>query len=412
MQRELSRRTVVGSVLSTAGFTSFGGLSACGGSQQQFSNQPVITPATPPPPQVEEKSLLKDIGPLLAPDSNGVMLPQGFTSRIVARSGEQAISSSSYLWHDAPDGGAVFEIDTGGWIYTSNSELPNGNGGVGALVFDESGEIIDSYSILTGTDRNCAGGATPWGSWLSCEEASRGLVWECDPYGKKMPIELPQLGAFRHEAVAINPDTNILYMTEDHPLGLLYRFIPDGLTSEGIPNLNLGKLQAAIVEVSDNSVSWMDVPDPLATSQSTRNQVPMAATFNGGEGIVFFDNIVSFTTKGDNRIWAYQTDSEVISVIYDRDTAENPILSGVDNIALSQDGELIVSEDGGDLQIVAVVEMGRLIPIMQLVGHDISEITGPVFSPDGKRLYFSSQRGTLGRSSTGITFEITGPFHA
>lgn len=87
-------------------------------------------------------------------------------------------------------------------------------------------------------------------------------------------------------------------------------------------------------------------------------------------------------------------------------------MSSVDNIALSKDGELVVSEDGGDLQIVAIVEDTRLKPIVQLVGHDGSEVTGPAFSPDGKRLYFSSQRGTEGHSGAGVTFEVSGPFHS
>jgi len=100
-----------------------------------------------------------------------------------------------------------------------------------------------------------------------------------------------------------------------------------------------------------------------------------------------------------------------LSVIYDKETSPNPILSGVDNVTVSQDGELIISEDGGDLQVVAITALGRLLPLAQLVGHDDSEVTGPAFSPDGTRLYFSSQRGTGGTSGDGLTYEITGPFH-
>ena len=158
-------------------------------------------------------------------------------------------------------------------------------------------------------------------------------------------------------------------------------------------------------------MTWADVADPLALDTPTRQQVPTATPFNGGEGIVYYDNTVSFVTKGDNKIWAYQIDHEIMSVIYDHATSETPILSGVDNVTISQDGELVISEDGGDLQIIAVTASGRLVPLVQLVGHDASEVTGPAFSPDGKRLYFSSQRGTEGASRAGITFEVTGPFH-
>ena len=279
------------------------------------------------------------------------------------------------------------------------------------MVFNASGEVIDAYPILTGTTRNCAGGATHWGTWLSCEETHTGLVWECDPWGKRPAIKRPSLGIFNHEAVAVNPDTNILYLTEDRGAGLFYRFIPEKISKAGIPDLTSGKLQAATVDPVTNAVTWSDVPDPLGTNQPTHLQIPHATPFKGGEGIVYYDNVVSFVTKGDNRIWAYQTDNEIMSVIYDHATSDNPILSGVDNMTLSQDGELLISEDGGDMQIIAVTATGRLLPLLQIVGHDDSEVTGPAFSPDGTRLYFSSQRGADKSSMGGMTFEVTGPFH-
>ena len=394
--QKFSRRTVLGTALYATGITSLGGLSAC----------------TPRPKTLLTKSSLLDtIGDLRAPDENGVKLPDGFTSRIVARSSKRVTDTSDYIWHAAPDGAAIFETESGGWIYASNAELSEGKGGVGALVFDASGEVIDAYSILSGTTRNCAGGATPWGTWLSCEETTGGWVWECDPKGIDLAIKRPALGAFNHEAAVVNPKTNILYLTEDRGDGLFYRFIPATISSNGIPDLTAGRLQAAIVDPQNNAVSWADVPDPLATQDPTRYQVPNATPFRGGEGMVCHDNIVSFVTKGDNRVWAYQTDHEIMSIIYDHATSQTPILSGVDNVTLSQDGELVISEDGGDLQVIAITASGRLVPLLQLYGHDESEVTGPAFSPDGKRLYFSSQRGTEGSSKGGLTFEVTGPFH-
>jgi secreted PhoX family phosphatase len=351
------------------------------------------------------------LGALSGPDANGVMLPAGFSSRVVARSGVKAHSGSSYVWHDAPDGGATFPTDDGGWIYVSNSEVADGFGGAGALRFDASGNVVDSYSILEGTSRNCAGGATPWGTWLSCEEVNEGMVWECDPSGKQEAVPRPALGVFAHEAVAVDTRSHVLYLTEDKRKGCFYRFIPASITKAGYPDLSSGTLEVAVVDKKTLLVNWLPVPDPSASSKPTRYQVSSSTVFKGGEGIVYYHGVVSFATKGDNRIWSYNTETKQISVIYDARTHINPILKGVDNITLTQGGELIVSEDGDDLQVVKITKDNELVPLAQLIGHDASEVTGPAFSPDGKRLYFSSQRGITGSSNAGITFEITGPFH-
>jgi len=101
-----------------------------------------------------------DFGPLQSPDSNGLRLPAGFTSRIVAQSGS-FVGTTGHTWHGAPDGGATFSTGDVGWIYVSNAEAFPGASRVGAIRFASGGAIIDAYSILTGTWRNCAGGVTP-----------------------------------------------------------------------------------------------------------------------------------------------------------------------------------------------------------------------------------------------------------
>ena len=110
-------------------------------------------------------------------------------------------------------------------------------------------------------------------------------------------------------------------------------------------------------------------------------------------------------------MWPYEIDTHGLKIIYDHITSITPILTGVDNIKVASDGALYVAEDGGDLQIVVITKSGELYPIVQLEGHKASEIAGVAFNPDESRLYFSSQRGTTGEDSGGITFEITGPFH-
>ncbi len=344
---------------------------------------------------------------LLDADENDVRLPAGFRSRIIARSSEPVISGQGYLWHAAPDGGACFSREDGGWVYVSNSEVQP-NGGAGALVFNADGEVTDAYSILENTRRNCAGGATPWGSWLSCEEVDDGLVWECYLDGQTPAVARPALGVFNHEAVAFDVQHNHLYLTEDKPDGCLYRFTADSPGGDGFPDLATGRLEVAVRAAGQETLNWSVVPDPQASQQATRYQVASALTFDGGEGVAYFDGRIIFTSKGDNRVWSYNTTSQVLEIVYDAADYITPILTGVDNVTVSQTGDIYVAEDGGDLQVVVLDNQGGLYPIVQLEGHDQSEITGVAFSPDGKRLYFSSQRGVTGRSENGVTYEITG----
>lgn len=328
-------------------------------------------------------------------------IPQGASLRIVARSGQAAVAGGKYLWHPAPDGGACFGAPDGGWIYVSNSEVDRKRGGVGALRFDAKGDVTDSYPILHGTSTNCAGGKTPWGTWLSCEEnGDIGLVYECDPSGAKAAVARPGLGACNHEAAAIDPATGICYLTEDRPDGCLYRFVP---VMSG--DLSAGRLEVAVSD--GDKLTWREVPDPSGARTPMRRQIPDAAKFKGGEGIVYTAGRVYFTTKGDNRVWSYTIASGEIAVIYDVRTSGAPILRGVDNIEVSPNGELLVAEDGGDMQIVAL-RGDTYQPVALVTLHDQtnSEVTGPAFSPDGSRLYFSSQRGPEGKSEFGVTYEL------
>jgi secreted PhoX family phosphatase len=351
-------------------------------------------------------------GPLQPADANGIMLPEGFTSRVIARAGVAVVGTAAaapYLWHIFPDGGATFETGDGGWVYVSNSEVPNvALGGAGAIRFNDDGAIHSAYRILDGTRNNCAGGPTPWGTWLSCEETSNGLVYECDPLGVEAAVEHPALGSFQHEAAVVDPVLGHVYLTEDQSTGLFYRFTPADFPSTS-PDLTAGTLEGMIVH-TDGTVAWQAIPDPSGTTGgATRSQAPDAFVFSGGEGC-WFDapsRTVYFTTKGDNKVWALDVDAQALDVVHDP-SAGGGILSGVDNCMVSRSGDLFVAEDGGSLDIVLITPDRVIAKMLTVTGqlHAASEIAGPAFSPDGSRLYFSSQRG----AGVGITFEVSGPF--
>ena len=370
------------------------------------------TVAFPKAPALLRNARATSVSLLDPPDANGLRLLPGFSSRIVARA-DEIPAPGAQPWHRAPDGGATFPRAGGGWIYASNSELGAGAGGAGALAFDAAGNVVGCYRILAGTSRNCAGGPTPWGSWLSCEEFGQGRVWECDPRGIFAPIERAAMGEFTHEGVAIDPLTSDAYLTEDQPDGRLYRFRP-----ARAPSLAAGTLDVAQV-IGDPTqgacvVVWHAVPQPVpgAGSAATRYQVSASTAFNGGEGICHHEGAVYFTTKGDNRVWAYECSTATLRIVYDDAWFTPALLTGVDNIVVTSAGVAYVAEDGGDMQIAGITADGTVFALLQVSGQPQSEIAGPAFSPDGSRLYFSSQRASVASGEHGVTYEVTGPFDA
>lgn len=353
-------------------------------------------------------------GPLQPADANGIRLPRGFTSRKIAQAG-QPVAGTGYTYPVFPDGQATYATEDGGFILATNSEAPEAQGtkegGASAIRFDADGEIVDAYRILAGTTNNCAGGKTPWGTWMSCEETDTGLVHECDPFGKKPSVAHPAMGVFNHEAICVDPHFEQIYLSEDSGSGGFYRFTP-----ERYPDCSKGLLEIATV-AKDDSVRWTKVPDPSAGEKRTADQVAGATRFKRGEGIWFDSGIVYLATTGDDRIWAYNTGLETIEVLYDGKGLTDPPFKNVDNICMTSSGDLFVCEDPGEIGMGIITPYREAARFLEITGpgqvvpaglpEDVdNEITGVIFDPTGTRMFFSAQRSFL----TGVVYEVTGPF--
>jgi uncharacterized protein len=340
-------------------------------------------------------------GPLGPPDEHGLRLPEGFRSRVVARGG-RPVPGTGYRWHVASDGAATFSAGDGGWILVSNSETQEG--GASAIRFRADGRITDAYRILDGTTQNCSGGATPWGTWLSCEEVEDGRVWECDPAGRRRAVAHRSMGVFKHEAAAVDPGGRRIYLTEDLQDGRFYRFTP-----ERWPDLSRGTLEVATVGVG-GAVSWSRVPDSSGRAAPTRRQVPSSTPFRRAEGIWFDDGTVYLATTADSRVHAYDTGRERVEVLYDGLASRRAPLLRVDQLTASSAGELFVCEDIAttEIDIGVITPAGEATRFLSVTGpeHRTSELTGVAFDPSERRMYFASQRA----GQTGAIYEVTGPF--
>ncbi len=394
---------------------------------------------------------LATISDLGAPDPlTQIAIPAGFAIRAVATSQlpvptpAGSMPLSSYRWHSFPDGGACYLRPDGGWIYTSNSEVPQlPLGGCSAISFNAAGETDNAYPILTGTRQNCAGGKTPWNTSVSCEEVSDGLCFECDPFNESEGVAKPALGLFAHEAIAVDPIHRVIYLTEDTGDGRFYRWVadaedvqPDGrlaMEKGTLQVLNIAGLADGGYETDDGAlrelraVSWVDVVQPERPQPDVRREISTAGgtapgtRFAGGEGLWYYElaagsipaggtaptrGVVFFTTKGDNRVWALDIENDLIELIFDNSQIE-PDFGDVDNLTVSPWGDVLVAEDppqAPSSRIMVVLPNRQALPLVE-VFHPGSEICGPTFSPDGSRLYFSSQR----RNGTGETYELRLP---
>src|SRR6266540_2034156 len=321
-------------------------------------------------------------GPLV-PDPAGILsLPEGFSYQVVALAGSTTLESGEPTPSD-PDGTACFG-NPNGFTLVNNHEIggtepygvpalagltydPGARGGTTTIEVDKSGKRISEYVSIAGTHNNCAGGRTPWNTWLTCEETEQraggafqknhGYVFEVDAFDRQAnqsPVPLKFLGRYSHEAVAVDPRTSTIYLTEDAnaPHGLYYRWTPPKHFHGGKGALRklalspggdtAGKLQAMscfkgskhIADLAEATqagttyrVEWVDVPDRDATTVSVRNQfsadqVTGSRKLEGaywGDGGAFFVASYARNTDGsinehDGQVWFYDPSCQTITL--------------------------------------------------------------------------------------------------
>jgi len=370
------------------------------------------------------------------PDGNGLVLPEGFSSRIVAVGGT-GVGATDYTWPLFPDGKGTVATPDGGWILACNHEvfdfqtIGESAGGASAVRFDSGGSILDAYPILEGSHSNSRGATTPWGTWLSCQEAHQGdgRIWECDPTGDSPAVPRNALGVRTHGSVAVDPLGGHCYMTEAHRDGRLYRFRMLDESASGAA-LADGLLEAMVVD-PDGGVSWIPVPDPSGTVAPTRVQAADGFVTPVGGGVWVHDGSLLFTTALDDRVHAVDLANQRHWILWDGSGHRQPLVGIGDLTVAPASGDLFVAEDRGDMELVLVGIEGLVAPFCRMVGddHRLSAVTGPCFDPSGTRLYISSLRGrgealvrdvveaidwgdgVEGRH-VGVTYEVSGPFRS
>jgi len=421
-------------------------------------------------------------GPLRADPQKFFDLPNGFHYKIVSRAGDPM--SDGLRVPGAHDGMAAFDGDNGRVILVCNHELgphdflksafapsfsavPDtvrnrvydtgngrrpGAGGTTTIVYNpQTGKTEKQHLSLAGTELNCAGGSTPWGSWLSCEECFERPGWSLPPRIKRKqphgyvfevpasqsglaePQPIRAMGRFKHEAAAVHEPTGIVYMTEDKRHSLFYRYIPNvpGKLHEG------GKLQAlAILDQpsfmthnwSDEltmrpnvslSTYWIDLDDVDSDKDDLRHRGRKrgAAMFARGEGLCDAGDRFVFTcTIGGparlGQIFEYRPSpnegqpSEQESpgrLTLIAESSVDSILRNADNLTMAPWGDLIVCEDTSDhCGLVGIRPDGSQYQLADNP-HSTSELAGICFSPDGQTLFVNIQY-------PGMTLAITGPF--